>query len=212
MVNADSGSDRTDQRPAANSSAWRAELMGADLARNWWLVVLRGVLGILFGVIAFAMPILTLFSLTLVYAAYMLVDGTFAIAAAVRAARRRQRWGLLTAEGVVTILAGIVAFIWPGLTIIVFVLLIAAWAVVSGALTIAAAVRMRRRKGRWLIGLGGLASVIFGMLLVAWPPVGAVVLLWWLGAYAIAFGAILIGAGIRLRSLTPPHTTAAAAT
>ncbi|MET0527996.1 MAG: HdeD family acid-resistance protein [Microvirga sp.] len=187
--------------------------MSADLAKNWWLVVLRGVLGILFGLLAFLLPGPTLLSLVLIFSAYMLVDGIFALGAAIRAARRRRRWGLLALEGVLALVTGVVAFLWPVATVVAFVLVMAGWAVVSGGLMIVAAFQLAKAPGRWWLGVSGLASVLYGILLMAWPPVGALVMLWWFGAYAIVFGTALVVLGIRLRSqgaATPSPTTGTA--
>jgi uncharacterized membrane protein HdeD (DUF308 family) len=174
--------------------------LGTVLAYNWWAIAIRGVLGLLFGVIALVLPGATMLSLVLLFAAYMLVDGIFAIIAAVRAASRSQRWGLLTLEGIVDILTGIIAFLWPGLTVIAFVLLIAAWALISGALMLAAAFRLSADSGRWWLALGGIASLIYGVLLVVAPLIGAVVLTWWIGAYAIVFGVSLLILAFKLRA------------
>src|ERR1700674_477543 len=108
--------------------------MSAALARNWWAVALRGVFAILLGIFALLMPGVTLAALVLLFAAYMLVDGIFTIVAAVRAARRHERWGWLVLEGIADLAAGAVAFLWPLLTVVAFVFLMAAWAIVSGAL------------------------------------------------------------------------------
>jgi uncharacterized membrane protein HdeD (DUF308 family) len=114
--------------------------------------------------------------------------------------RRRDQWGLLIFEGLLNIATGIVAFLWPGLTVLVFVLLVAAWAVVTGALTTAAGFQLNISHGRWWLVLGGLCSLIYGVLLVAMPLIGAVVLTWWMGAYALVFGISLIILSFRLRS------------
>src|SRR5829696_6738659 len=111
----------------------KVEAMSALLARNWWAVAIRGVCGIIFGLIALFLPGATILTLVLFFSAYMLVDGIFGIVAAVRAASHHQRWGLLVLEGVLNIAVGVIAFIWPGLTAVTFVLLIAAWAIVTGA-------------------------------------------------------------------------------
>ena len=114
-----------------------------------WAIGLRGVLAIVFGLIALVLPAVTMLSLVIVFAAYALVDGVLAIVAAVRSARRHERWGLLVLEGVVDIAVGVLAFLWPGLTIVIFVLLVAAWAIVTGALMTAAAFRLQLDHGRW---------------------------------------------------------------
>ena len=184
------------------------------LVQNWWLFLLRGILGIIFGLIALIFPGPTMLSLVLLFSAYMLVDGIFAIVSAVRAIRRREdRWGLLIFEGLLNIAVGILAFLWPGITVIAFVILVAAWAIVSGGLMTAAGFRLNVDHGRWWLILGGLLSIAFGVLLVIAPLIGAVVLTWWIGAYAIAFGVALIIFSFKLRSrqheLTNPNAVAA---
>jgi len=174
--------------------------MSAVLAQNWWVLALRGVLGILFGLIAFVYPGATMLSLVLVFAAYALVDGIFAIVSAVRAARKHERWGLLVAEGMANILTGIIAFVWPGITVVAFVLLMAAWALVSGTLMLAAALRLRKDHGRGWLAFGGVVSILYGLLLAIAPLIGALVLTWWLGAYAIIFGAALLVLAFQLRA------------
>src|SRR5918996_5648312 len=164
------------------------------LSRNWWLVALRGLAAIVFGVLAFVWPAITLFALVLLFGAYMLVDGIFAIVAAVRAARREARWWLLLIEGVLGVLAGLVAFFWPGLTALALLYFIAAWAIVTGIMEIVAAIRLRQEiEGEWALGLSGLLSVIFGILLVVLPaPAGLLSLVWLVAAYAVATGVLLL--------------------
>ena len=174
--------------------------MCAVLAENWWAVALRGVFGVLFGLIALFAPGPTILSLVLLFSAYMLVDGVFGIVSAVRAASRHERWGLLLLEGLADIAAGVIAFLWPGITVIAFVLLMAAWALVSGGLMLGAAFRLTKEHGRWLLALGGVVSIVYGALLAIAPLVGALVLTWWLGAYALAFGVILLVLAFRLRA------------
>jgi uncharacterized membrane protein HdeD (DUF308 family) len=178
--------------------------MSALLAQNWWVLAVRGVLAIIFGIIAILLPAVTLASLVILFSAYMLVDGALAIAAGIRMARRRERWWLLVLEGVADIAAGMIAFLWPGITILAFLYLIAAWAIISGCLLVASAFRLRRTHGRWLMGVGGVVSVIWGVLVALLPAISAIVLTWWLGAYAIIFGAALIGLAIRLRRQRAP--------
>jgi uncharacterized membrane protein HdeD (DUF308 family) len=172
--------------------------LGAALARNWWLIGLRGLLGVVFGVIALIMPIATILALVLLFSAYMLVDGVFAIYAAVRAAQQREHWGLLVLQGIASIAAGVIAFLWPGITILAFVLLIAAWSIVSGALLLAAA--FQTEAARWWLVVGGIAALVYGALMIVAPLVGAIVLTWWLGAYALVFGIALIVLAFKLRS------------
>jgi uncharacterized membrane protein HdeD (DUF308 family) len=175
------------------------DTMNARLADNWWAIALRGVFAILFGLVALLLPGVTLNALVLLFAAYMLVDGIFDIVAAVRAAAHQERWGWLVLEGVVDLLAGAIALVWPLITILAFVLLLAAWAVVSGVSLTTAAFRLHASHGRWLMVLSGVVSVAWGILLAIWPIVGAVVLTWWIGAYAIVFGVLLLILAFRLR-------------
>jgi uncharacterized membrane protein HdeD (DUF308 family) len=171
------------------------------LVQNWWLFTLRGVLGIIFGILALIFPGPTILSLVLLFSAYMLVDGIFGIISAVRAIRRKEdRWGLLIFEGLLDIATGVVAFLWPGLTVVAFVWLIAAWAIVSGGLMTAAGFRLNIEHGRWWLVLGGLLSLAYGALLIITPLIGAVVFTWWLGAYALVFGVALVIFSLKLRS------------
>ena len=173
--------------------------MFSVLVRNWWAFIIRGVLAVLFGLIALFMPGITMLSLVLVFAAYAVVDGVFAIIGSVRAAQRGGRWGLLAFEGVVDILAGVAAAAWPGLTVVVFVALIAAWALITGGLMLAAAVNLDGAHGRiWLV-VSAIASILYGVLLVVAPMIGALVLTWWIGAYALIFGISMIVFALRLR-------------
>lgn len=183
--------------PAASS---RLDERSAVLARNWWLVALRGACAILFGAITFAMPGLSLATLVFVFAAYLLVDGVFAIVAAIRAATKHERWGLLILEGVVNILAAGAALVSPGAVIAFVVYLIAIWSIISGGFMTVAAFQLHLDHGRWLLAIAGVISIIFGIMLAASPIAGAVVLTLWLGAYALVFGAMLIGLAFQLRS------------
>jgi uncharacterized membrane protein HdeD (DUF308 family) len=168
------------------------ELLVRVLSRNWWAIALRGVLGILFGLIALFLPGATMLSLVLLFAAYTLVDGVFGIVSAVRAARQHERWGFLLFEGIIDIITAAVAFLWPGITVVAFVLLVAVWAILTGAMMLAAAFRLDIDDGRWWLVFAGLVSLIYGVLLVVAPMIGAVVLTWWLGAYALVFGVSLL--------------------
>jgi uncharacterized membrane protein HdeD (DUF308 family) len=175
------------------------EAMRSTLARNWWAIAIRGILGILFGLIALFMTPSAILSLVLVFSAYMLVDGIFAITSAVRAARHHERWVLLVLEGIADIIAGIIAILWPGITIFAFVLLMAVWSLASGAFMFAAAFQLNRTHGRWWLALGGIASVALGVMLIIAPVIGAIVLTWWIGAYALVFGVSLLTLSFKLR-------------
>jgi len=190
------------------------------LARNWWALALRGLFAILFGIAAFAWPGITLGALVLLYGAYALVDGVFAIAAAVVGRTDGMPWWALVLEGVAGIAVGIMTFAWPGITALVLLYLIAAWAVVTGIFEIVAAVRLRKEiQGEWLLALSGILSVLFGFALVFNPLAGALAVVWLIGAYAIAFGVLMIALAFRLRSwarqasskVTPPSKEPTAA-
>ena len=196
----------TTDRAGRSSGHWRRfGQLNSVLSTNWWAVGLRGVLAIVFGAIALIFPGITMLSFILVFAAFALVDGVLAMVAAVRAARRRDRWGVLTVQGLVSIAAGVLAFLWPGLTAVAFVLLLAAWAIVSGGLMLSAAFRLNVDHGRWWLALGGFAAMAFGVLLILAPLVGAVVVTWWIGAFAIVHGALLLVLAYRLWSRRGDH-------
>jgi uncharacterized membrane protein HdeD (DUF308 family) len=177
------------------------------LSRNWWALALRGLAAIVFGLLAFILPGITLTALILLFSAYMLVDGVFAIVAAVRAEERDTRWWLLLAEGVLGVLAGIVAFAWPGLTALALLYLVAAWSIITGILQIVGAIRLRREiEGEWALILGGVLSVIFGVLLAVLPGPGILALLWLIGAYALVSGVLLIILAFRVRNEPRPDS------
>jgi uncharacterized membrane protein HdeD (DUF308 family) len=190
-----------------------SEPMSALLAQNWWAIALRGVFAILFGAIAILLPSVTIASLVLLFAAYMLVDGIFALVGGLRAARRHERWGMLILEGIADLIAGAIALVFPLATVLAFILLMAAWAILSGALLLVAAFRLHLSHGRWLMAFSGAVSIVWGLLLIVWPLIGAVVVTWWMGAYALVFGVSLLILGFRLRhqrDRTMPSGTAAA--
>lgn len=177
----------------------RMDGMSAVLARNWWAVAARGVFAILFGLAAFLLPIATLGTLVLLFAIYMLVDGVFAIVAGGRAAAHHERWGLLILEGVVNLFAGAAALLLPGVTVLLLVTVLGIWAVLSGITMLVSAFRLHSGHGRGLLLLSGLVSLVWGALLWFSPIAGALVLTWWLGGYALAFGVLLLVLALRLR-------------
>jgi uncharacterized membrane protein HdeD (DUF308 family) len=170
----------------------RCDALSEVLADSWWAVGLRGILGILFGLICLLTPTIAVEVFVILFAAYMLVDGVFAIASGIKAARNGERWGLLILEGIVDLAAGLVAVLWPAITLIALIWIVAIWAIVSGVLMLGAAFTLKLDHGRWWLALGGIASVIFGILLVIEPLIGAVVLTLWIGAYALVFGIFLL--------------------
>jgi uncharacterized membrane protein HdeD (DUF308 family) len=170
------------------------------LARNWWLVFFRGVFAVVFGLLALGWPGVTLGALVLLYGVYALASGVLALLSAFSGRSARSPW-MLVLEGVVGIGAAAAAFLWPALTALVLLYIIAFWAILSGVFEIAAAIRLRKEiEGEWLLALSGIASLAFGALLILRPAAGAVAVVWLIGAYAILFGGLLIALGLRLRS------------
>lgn len=170
------------------------------LVRNWWALALRGVIAIIFGLVALFLPVATMISLAWLFAAYLLVDGVFGIVSAIRAAQANERWGLLLAESILNILMGAIAFLFPISAVLAFVIITAAWALLTGALMLAAAFKLDAERGKWWMVLAGVVSILFGVALVISPLIGAVVLTWWVGAYAIVFGIVLLILAFRLRA------------
>jgi uncharacterized membrane protein HdeD (DUF308 family) len=175
--------------------------MTGDLALNWWALALRGALGIVIGLIAFVMPGVTLAALTFLFGAYALIDGILSFGMAFHAAKLHRHWWALMFEGIVGIGAAVVTVAWPAVTLLVLLYLIAWWAIVTGIFEIVAAIRLRKFiENEWMLGLAGVASVIFGLLLFGAPGPGAVVIAWWIGAYALVFGVLMLALAFRLRS------------
>lgn len=189
------------------ADAEKAALRNALLAHNWWATGLRGLAAIIFGLIAIFLPGATILSLVLVFAAYVLVDGFAGIVAAVRAAREGEAWGFLAFAGVVNIAAGILAAVWPAITVLAFVVIVGASEIVTGALTFGSAFQLKEDHGRWWLALGGVLSFFFGLFLILAPLFGAVVLTWWLGIYALALGVVLLILAFKLRTKHIEHPT-----
>ena len=170
------------------------------LSRNWGWIVLRGVAAVLFGVLAFLWPGITLAVLVIVWGAYALADGVLALIAAYRVRDRGKPFWSLVIVGLLGIAAGIVTFIWPGMTALVLLMFIAAWAVVMGIFQIIAAIRLRKEiQNEWLLGLSGVLTVLFGIIMFVAPGAGALAVIWVIAAYAIVFGILLIWLGLRLK-------------
>lgn len=174
------------------------------LSRFWWMILLRGVFAVIFGISAFAWPELTLVTLTMLFAAYVFVDGLFEVLHAISHRQEIEHWGLLLLEGVFGIFFGVIAFQSPELTTtigaVIVAFYIAAWAIVTGAMRIAMAVRLRKEiEGEWLLGLSGAVSVLFGLVIMLRPAVGALGLLYFVAAWAILLGASLMTFAFKAR-------------
>jgi uncharacterized membrane protein HdeD (DUF308 family) len=172
------------------------------LAQNWWAIVLRGVFAILFGLGTFFWPGITLVVLILLYGAYALADGVMAVLWAV--AGRRDGpfpWGVFLA-GLAAIAAGLVTILWPGVTALVLLYLIAGWAIVRGVFEVVAAIQLRRElTHEWLLAGIGVLSILFGVALIVAPGAGALVVIWWIGAFALVAGIMMVSLGFRLKGM-----------
>ena len=175
------------------------------IADRWWAFVLRGIFAILFGLLTWFLPGIALLTLVFMFGFYAIADGVFNIAAAFsrnRSAERGAPWWAMLVQGVLGIIAGCLAFFIPGLTALALLYLIGGWAIATGVLSIVTAVRLRKQiTGEWVMVLSGVLSIIFGVLLFAFPGPGALAVLIWIGAYAVVFGIMLISLGVRLRKI-----------
>lgn len=169
------------------------------LAKNWWLLLLRGIAGILFGILAFAWPGITLLSLVILYGLYAFLDGLFAILAAIKGGGVESRWWLILI-GILGVAAGLVTFFWTGITALVLTMFIGAWALIHGIFEIVGAIKIRKEiDNEWWLILSGALSVLFGLVILIRPGAGALALVWLIGAYAIVFGGLLVGFAFRLK-------------
>jgi uncharacterized membrane protein HdeD (DUF308 family) len=176
--------------------------MNSFYLRSWWVPALRGIVGILFGLLALMWPGLTLLTLVALFAAYALIGGIGSVVGAVQHRRVDEDWWLPMLLGLVSIGAAVVALGNPVLTTLVLVMVIGANALVTGVLDIVAAVRVRKEvKDEWLLALSGIASVLFGALVFLYPLAGAIALVWMVSVYTIITGALLLSLGIRARAL-----------
>jgi uncharacterized membrane protein HdeD (DUF308 family) len=167
------------------------------LTANWWALAVRGLVAVLFGLLTFFLPGITLVTLVLLFGAYALVDGVFNVIAFFRVASHQ--WALLV-EGVVGILAGLLTFAWPAITAFALLYLIAFWAILTGVLEIVADIRLRKTiANEWLLLLMGFLSLLFGLLILFAPGTGALAIVLWIGAYALVFGVFLLALAFRLR-------------
>jgi uncharacterized membrane protein HdeD (DUF308 family) len=172
------------------------------LSRNWWMLALRGVAAIIFGIAVILAPGIALQVLITFWAVYTIIDGVFTIGTAFQNRQGNPRWWVNLLEGLISILAGVAAIIFPGITSLVFLYIIAFWAIFTGVMEIIAAVQLRKEiEGEFWLGLAGVLSIIFGIALILFPGTGILTLLWLLAGYAIVFGVVLIVLAFRVRGM-----------
>lgn len=189
---------QTDRQPGVGLGS----AMVHALAKNWWLLLLRGIAAIIFGLLAFAWPGLTLLTLILFYGAFALVDGVLAIVAAITGGVPGSRWWLAIV-GLLGIAAGLLTFLTPGLTALVLLFFIAGWAIVTGVFEIIGAIKLRKEiDNEWLLILGGIISVLFGVGMMLAPGAGALALVWVIGAYSVVMGVLFVALAFRLKKHT----------
>jgi len=167
------------------------------MAEHWWVVLLRGILAILFGVLAYTWPGLTILILVAIWGVYAFVDGIVGVVAGVRG-----KWGSLVVIGLLGIAAGVVAFLWPGLTAVTLLWILAFWAIVAGVLQISAAIRLRKEvQGEWLWVLSGILTIGLGVLFFLYPGAGILSVTWLIAALAILWGILLVMLSFKLKGL-----------
>jgi uncharacterized membrane protein HdeD (DUF308 family) len=178
----------------------------AGLAKNWWLILLRGICAVIFGVLTFFWPGVTLFTLVILYGVFALADGALALFAAITGnvgETTSSRWWL-AAVGLLGIAAGIVTLLWPGMTGMILLIFIAAWSIATGFMQIVGAIKLRKEiDDEWLLIASGVLSVLFGIAIAAWPGAGALALALVIGSFAILYGLLLIMFSFRLRKFAP---------
>jgi uncharacterized membrane protein HdeD (DUF308 family) len=177
-----------------------------QLASNWWALALRGVLGILLGLVALTRPGTTLSAIILLLGAYMFVDGVFAIVASLRGMRTGDRWGWMLVEGIIGVIAGIIVFRTPATAAVVLVWLVAFWAIMHGAAEIGAGIRLRKIiEKEWLLILAGVLSVALGIFILMRPGIGLLLLTTWIGVYALFAGIVTLMLAFRIRKWSHAH-------
>jgi uncharacterized membrane protein HdeD (DUF308 family) len=169
------------------------------LAKNWWMLLLRGIAAVIFGVLAFAWPGMTLLTLIMFYGAFALIDGVLAIVAAITGGAPAPRWWLAVA-GLLGVATGLLMFMMPGLTAFVLLYFIAGWAIATGVFQIIGAIKLRKEiDNEWFLILGGIVSVLFGVGVMMAPGAGALALIWVIGTYAIFTGVMFVALAFRLK-------------
>jgi uncharacterized membrane protein HdeD (DUF308 family) len=182
--------------------------MSDVLTRNWWTLVVRGAVAAVFGIAALAISNIALTTLALLFAAFVVIDGAFKVYDGFTMRGTFHRWWAILAEGVVGITAGIAAVVWPAITSMILLYIIAVWAIITGALRVFGSYYLRQEIEReWFLGLGGVLSVVFGLYLLVWPGTGALSLVWLIGLFAVLYALTLVALGFRMRQLYITHST-----
>ncbi len=173
-----------------------------EIARWWWTFIIRGLVAVAFGVLAFLAPAWGIAVLVALFGAWALIDGVTGLVGGIRSRGRDRSWWLSILEGIVGIVAGVFAFLFPAQAAVALIFIIAAWAIITGVFEIVAAIRLREQiKGEFWLGLAGVASILYGVVVYLFPAAGALSIVWLIGSFAIAFGAFLLILGWRLRRI-----------
>ncbi|MEY2854684.1 MAG: hypothetical protein RL030_1816 [Pseudomonadota bacterium] len=176
------------------------ERIGEVLSEKWWVLLLRGLIAVAFAILIWMQPAITLKALIILFGAFAFADGVLGVWTAFSSRKDRNNWWLLMLWGLVGIGIGIITFVAPGVTALALLFYIAIWAIVTGVLEIITAVRLRKEiEGEWLLGLAGLVSVVFGILLIVHPGAGVLAVLWLLAAYALILGVLMIILAFKVR-------------
>ena len=176
--------------------------MFSILSRYWWVLVARGLLAILFGVLALVLPGATGGALVYAFGVFAAVDGVFAFFAGFSSIGETSSWWVLVLHGLLGIGIGVLTLFHPGITAMALVVYVALWAILVGVLQLVAAVQLRRViSGEFWLALGGLLGILFGILILLRPVVGALAVIWIVGVFALAYGTMLLAAGIRVRQM-----------
>jgi len=174
------------------------------IGRQWWVIALRGLFAVLFGVIALAWPGMTIAALVILFGIYVFIDGVVAIIAAWRMFGEHGRWWPAFIVGALGVIVGLFAFFAPTATATALVYLVAFWAIITGIFEIVAAMHLRRHMGgEWLLAVGGAISILLGVVLYTRPAIGLIAMSWIIAFYALFFGVLLLVLGFRMRSLGP---------
>lgn len=173
-----------------------------DLSRNWWVLLIRGVLAVVFGILALIYPAATLGVLVLFFGAYMLVDGVFSIITGLTAPRGYRGWGWQVIGGIAGVITGLLTLFVPGMTAVFLLYLFIAWLIVTGIMQVISAIRLREEiSGEFFLITGGALSVVIAIYMLFDPAAGALAVAWLIGIYAILFGVMMCVVAFRLRGV-----------